>query len=44
LELLEDELPILWELGLVFMQDNASIHTVCIVKDWLKEQGIEVLE
>jgi transposase len=43
LEFLEDKLPILWELGLVFMQDNASIYTACIVKDWLKEQRIEVL-
>jgi hypothetical protein len=25
------------------MQDNASIFTARIVKDWLKEQGIEVL-
>jgi transposase len=29
---------------LVFIQDNASIHTVYIVKDWLKKQDIEVLE
>jgi hypothetical protein len=44
LELLKDKLPTLWEPGLVFMQDNAFIHTACIVKDWLKEQGIKVLE
>ena len=27
LEVLQDELPTLWEPGLFFMQDNASIHT-----------------
>jgi transposase len=26
------------------MQDNASIHTVHIIKNWLKEEGIEVLD
>jgi hypothetical protein len=32
LEILEDELPTLWEPGLLFMQDNASIHTAGLIK------------
>jgi hypothetical protein len=44
LEVLEDELPTLWELGLIFMQDDASIHTARLIKNWLEEQGVEVLD
>jgi transposase len=44
LEILEDELPTLWELDLVFMQDSASIHTARIIRDWFKEKSIEVLK
>jgi hypothetical protein len=44
LEVLEDQLPTLWESGLAFMQDNARIHTARIIKAWFKEQGIEVVE
>jgi transposase len=29
---------------MVFMQDNAPIHTAHIIKDWLEEMAIEVLE
>ena len=32
-EVLQDELPTVWEPGLIFMQDNASIHTACIIAD-----------
>jgi hypothetical protein len=31
-EVLEDILSTLWESGLEFMQDNARIHTVKIIK------------
>jgi hypothetical protein len=44
LEVLEDQLPTLWEPGLEFMQDNARIHTAKIIKEWFKEQGIVVVE
>jgi DDE superfamily endonuclease len=44
LEVLEDQLPTLWEPGLVFMQDNASIHTARVITNWFKEQGIKVVE
>jgi hypothetical protein len=43
-DVLEDQLPTLWEPGLVFMQDNARIHTARNVKTWFKKQGIEVVE
>ena len=32
LEVLEDQLPTLWEPDLAFMQDNASIHTAKIIR------------
>jgi transposase len=44
LEVLQDELPMLWEPGLFFMQDNASIHTAGVIKNWFKEEGIAVLK
>jgi hypothetical protein len=43
LEILEDELPTIWELCLIFMQDGALIHTARQVKNCFQEQGIEVL-
>jgi DDE superfamily endonuclease len=43
-EVLEDQLPTLWEPSLVFMQDNASIHTAKVITNWFKEQGIEVVK
>ena len=42
LEVLDDQLHRCWEPGLVFMQDNASIHTAKVVKDWFIEHGIPV--
>ena len=44
LEVLKDQLSTLWESDLVFMQDNASIHTARVITNWFKEQGIEVVE
>ena len=43
-DLLNEEIPTIWEPGLFFMQDNAPIHTTRIIWDWLKENGIDVLE
>ena len=43
-DLLEEEIPTMWEPGLLFMQDNAPIHTARIVREWLEENGIDVLE
>jgi len=44
LEVLEDQLPTLWEPGLAFMQDNTSIHTAKIIGLWFKEQRIELVD
>lgn len=41
---LDEELPTLWEPGLLFMQDNAPIHTSRSARDWLEENGIDVLD
>ena len=43
-EILEEELPKLMEPSIIFMQDNASIHTSKLLKEWLKEMRFEVLE
>jgi transposase len=29
---------------MLFVQDNASIHTAKVVKDWFKNSGIPILE
>jgi transposase len=39
-KVLDAELAGHHKLGLIFMQDNAPIHTAKKVKDWFKEQGI----
>ena len=44
LEVLEEELPMLQEPDLFFMQDNASIYTAGLIKNQLKEEGIAILE
>ena len=41
---LDEELPTLFEPGLLFMQDNAPIHTSRLVREWLEENGIDVLK
>ena len=41
---LDDQLPTLWEPGLLFIQDNASIHTSRLARKWFAENGVEVLE
>ena len=42
IEVLEDNLLGIWEPGLVFMQDNAPIHTAKKVKKWFEESGVKV--
>ncbi len=44
LEALEDQLPHCWVPGLIFMQNNARIHTAKAVKDWFEEMGIPVTD
>jgi hypothetical protein len=44
IEVLEDQLPTIWSPGLVFMQDNAPIHTAGVVKEWLENSDIPIME
>ena len=42
-EVLNSELPTCYEPGMLFMQDNAPIHTAKFSTDWLENNGIAVL-
>ena len=44
LKLIEDYLPAIWESGMEFMQDNAPIHAANIIKNWLDEHGIPLVD
>ena len=44
LEVLEQNISIVYRRGMWFMQDNAPIHTANKVKDWFKAKRIKVLE
>ena len=44
IKILNDNLSGLYEPGLVFMQDNASIHSAKKTKAWFAEWGIEVMK
>ena len=41
---LDQAMGAIWEPGRLFMQDNTSIHTANLIKDWLKDHAIEVIE
>ena len=43
-EVLKDQLPTIYSPGMIFMQDNALIHTAQLIKDWFKDNAIPVLE
>jgi hypothetical protein len=40
LTVLKDQIPRVWQPGLVFVQDNAPIHTAGKVDAWLENEGI----
>jgi transposase len=44
IQVLDDNLLGIYEPGLIFMQDNASIHTAHKVRDWFKEHNIKIME
>lgn len=44
LEVLEDNLPFHYTDDLVFMQDNAPIHTATKVREWFQENGISTTD
>jgi transposase len=44
INVLENNIPGIWEPGLIFMQDNAPIHKVKKTIEWFENNGIEVLD
>lgn len=44
LEVLDEYIPTIYEPGLLFMQDNAPIHTAYKVAAWFRDNGIDILE
>ena len=44
MDCLEENIPNVWEPGLLFMQDNASIYNACAVRKWLEDVGIDLLK
>lgn len=42
-EILEEHLPTIMDPDTIFMQDNASIHTARLIRQWFDEQGFQVL-
>ena len=43
LKVLEEQMSTLWESDLIYMQDEVSIHTAYIIKKWLADNKIEVM-
>ena len=44
LKVLEEQMSTLWESDLIYMQNEASIHTAYIIKRWLADNKIEVID
>ena len=44
IDVLEENIPQIWEPGLLFMQDNAPIHTAHAVRNWFNDMGVDILE
>jgi hypothetical protein len=44
LNVLDDQKPRCWQLGLIFMQDNAPIHSAHVVRDCFTENAIPVVD
>ena len=44
IQVLDDQIPTMYEPGMVYMRDGARIHTAASVKEWLEEHDIECLD
>ena len=44
LEVLNDQLPTCWQPGLIFMHDNAPIHTARSVTQWFTDMAIPITD
>ena len=43
-EILEEQIPQIYSLGMVWQQDNASIHTARLITSWLEDHAVVRLE
>ena len=43
IDVLDNNLPSCWQPGLIFMQDNASIHTAHAVRKWFEDMAIPLV-
>jgi len=41
---LEEQMPRCWQPGLIFMQDNAPIHTAYAIRQWFTDNAILVTD
>jgi transposase len=44
IDVLNDQLPRIWEPGMVFMQDNALIYCANKTKEWFRDMGIPLTD
>ena len=44
IEVLNDQIPTIFNPGMLFMQDNALIHTAHLVTEWFKNNAISMIE
>ncbi len=44
IKILDDNLLSIWEPGLIFMHDNAPIHSAYKIQDWFDEHGITIMK
>ena len=44
LEVIEENLPTILDFNSIFMQDNASVHTAYIIRDWFRDMGIVLVD
>ena len=44
IQVLDDNLPDIYEPGFIFMQNNVFIYTTKKVREWFKENGVKIIE
>jgi hypothetical protein len=44
LEVLEDQIPRIYEPGMLFMQDGARIHTARLIREFFENEGVALYE
>jgi hypothetical protein len=41
---LNDQIPRIWQPGMIFMQGNALIYTAKIIKKWFEDESVPLVE